>query len=476
MLNLLTGKTTRVLFLAFFAALISTTMGFAAPPNTMPINRAQIRFVTANVSDAGSDDYVKVYLNGDNKTWVESYADDFKQGSTITYDLRLDYVARLSDLDYLRVEKTGDDGWCVKQLFLIVNGRTIYSKTFSGNGLWLDNSGGQSRAFYINDTEMRTTADWTNFVSPFRPAVIPASDVRSRMESAFGDFIAYDYLLDNDGDMLMQKDDSDGGYGIDFYPINPNTWRVDLDAEYDDPTWWNHQIDVDFDLKVICANGRVVFSTANISPTDNYGTAPTGRMQNFARYTMASRLNEMMKNFTAYGNNCYYMNVYLSSNGDLNVKEQNVPVFARGLENSSPINIQTPSLFEVAPYEQTSFTAAVGNESPTDTEAEISFDLSAGIMPLDAVIEAKEGEKTRQITVKEVVRQPDGSSRIIFRDRLRAGKNADYTLRLMFQSQEDRKEQIITRAQIVNQENAVEASSVEAATAFTFSSGKIRLP
>jgi len=386
----------------------------------------------------------------------------------------MDYVSRLSDLDYLRVEKTGDDGWCVKQLFLIINGRTIYSKTFSGNGLWLDNSGGQSRVFYIDDSEMRTTADWTNFFSPYRPSVISVADMRARMEGAFGDFVAYDHLI-NDDDMLMQKDDNDGGYGIDFYPITSNNWRVDLDAEADvfGP---NYQVDVDFDLKAVCSNGRVVFSTASISPTVDYASnSPTGKVQNFARNTMAARLNEMMKNFTAYQNNCYYMNIYLSSNGDLNIKEQNIPVNARGSEKASPINIQTPLQSEVAPYEETSFTAAINSELSTDTEAEISFDLSSGILPLDAVIEAREGKKTRRITIQEITKQLDGSSRIIVRDRLRVGKNIEYTLRLIFQPQDNQAEQIVTGVKTIDGNAVVESSSIQTITDFIFGSSKIKL-
>ena len=70
------------------SSLIASALAFAAwgggltvaqaapPPNTMPIWRLQVRFLTADVGDAGTDDSVKFELNGGNITWLDSGRDD----------------------------------------------------------------------------------------------------------------------------------------------------------------------------------------------------------------------------------------------------------------------------------------------------------------------------------------------------------------------------------------------------------------
>jgi hypothetical protein len=76
----------------------------AAPPDTMPIWRAQVQFVTTGADDAGSDDDVKIELNAGNRTWLESGFNDFEPG-TRTYDLRMEGINRLSDIDFFRIQK-----------------------------------------------------------------------------------------------------------------------------------------------------------------------------------------------------------------------------------------------------------------------------------------------------------------------------------------------------------------------------------
>lgn len=85
--------------LATFAWLAAAGVAQAAPPNTMPIWRLQVCFLTANVGDAGTDDWVKVELNGANRTWLDSGRNDHERNTDETFDLRTEGIYTLADID-----------------------------------------------------------------------------------------------------------------------------------------------------------------------------------------------------------------------------------------------------------------------------------------------------------------------------------------------------------------------------------------
>src|SRR4026209_834967 len=128
----------RLSVLTALAILLSAGQAQAAPPETMPIWRARVYFQTFNTSDGGSDDSVRVELGSSNGTWVDSPFDDWEIGSGRTYDLRLDGISSLSDIDYFRISKPGSGGWCIGRIRLLINGVALYDEQFPV-GLWLDN-------------------------------------------------------------------------------------------------------------------------------------------------------------------------------------------------------------------------------------------------------------------------------------------------------------------------------------------------
>ena len=89
----------------------------------------------------------------------------------------------------MKIEKTGSDGWCVRQVDLIINGKVIYTKNF-GSGLWLDNEGSHSRIYFVDGSFLRAGTEWVTYSSPSKPYVIPRLDMRLRTESVVGDFDA----------------------------------------------------------------------------------------------------------------------------------------------------------------------------------------------------------------------------------------------------------------------------------------------
>jgi hypothetical protein len=92
--------------------------------------RLQITFHTADVSDAGTHDCVRVRLTSLNETWLDYSRDDFERGDVFTYDLNLDHVSDLSDISLLDIYKDDDNGWCLQEFSLLVNGVPIYNQYF----------------------------------------------------------------------------------------------------------------------------------------------------------------------------------------------------------------------------------------------------------------------------------------------------------------------------------------------------------
>lgn len=288
----------------------------AAPPDTTPIWRAQVQFVTASIGDAGSDDNVKIKLNDANRTWLESGWDDFEPG-TRTYDLRMEGVSRLSDIDYFKIEKTGSDGWAIKQMFLIINGKPIYYQEFQP-ALWLDNENSNSRVYFIDDLFMRPRGDWANYTVPVRPNIVTLEDMRFRIESLMGDFAYIDFYT------YMNRH---GAYSVEPHTLDADTWRVDLD--FANPKQWpapDTDVDADFDLTVSCLNGRPDFKIANINidaPWPAYGGSVRAFLNGDYPYLngFRLRLNEMMKNFNYHP--C--PTIVVATNGDLHFSSHLAP-------------------------------------------------------------------------------------------------------------------------------------------------------
>jgi hypothetical protein len=288
------------------------TQTLAAPPNTMPIWRAQIRFSTGSGVDSSSDDNVKVQLRAGNTIWLESGANDFEANTTQTYDLRLEGIATLGDIDYLRIEKTGSDGWEIRKIEFLVNQKVIYSESFTA-GLWLDNDDGHSRVFFKDDLFMRQRADWVNYVRPNRPAILSKVSIMQRVEALVGNFAI------EDSDVLMDRQDAGS---VEASTFDGDTWQVDLDLEeYKAALPNNPDLDTDLKLSVGCSAHRLNFSVDDVKVQTGWPRDASGQVHTFITGPFVAQLNDMMKGFTfARANPCPFM--VLSENGDLNIIPQ----------------------------------------------------------------------------------------------------------------------------------------------------------
>lgn len=435
----------------------------AAPPNSTPVWRLQARFVTANVDDSGTDDGVNIQLNGSNVTWLDSGRDDHERNSIETFDLRAEGINSLADIDFFRIAKTGSDGWALRTVEFLVNGVVIYRETFPGN-LWLDDSGGHSRVFFMDDSFMRQRSEWLNYVVPSRPNPVPVGDLEHRIEALTGDSLHYF--------SGPQMNFVGGDDGVEMFAMTNNSWRVDLDME-DEKQWPfpDLDVDVDFDLTVSCVSGHLRFTTSNINVDDTW-PAYDGHSGGFVHWRLPPRLDEMMKNFTFV--TC--PDIVLAANGDLHLNRRIPPFdFPNSFEFAdtvAPIGLHVVTGGDINVGTKGPFVASAKSNLKQDSKVAVSFDLSSQIVAIDGVVQAESGGKTYAIKA-EVKENGDGSSRLTFTDELLAGAITRYTLQLLYTSDKEEAGAIMTVIQPLDEPTAAEVTALTAETRFAFSKGVV---
>lgn len=226
----------------------------------IPVFRAQIKIRTADKSDAGQDDGVKIRLNNGNETWLDSGSDDFERGQTHMYDLLQFNAAgaasltKLRDIQFMEISKTGSDGWCLTDAELIINGRSIYKINFPG-GKWLDNSGGARLSTTIDGATMRASAEWRSYTAPNPSPVLARAELESRIEAIIGHF------THGRGVGLGQVF---GGRAVEVTRAGDNMIHVDLDMEAAVDNFPDPELDVDFDIEFQSANNQIQVSVKNV--------------------------------------------------------------------------------------------------------------------------------------------------------------------------------------------------------------------
>lgn len=213
--------------------------------------RLQLRLRMADVEDAGSDDDIYVAVNGRNTTWLNYSHNDFERGSDFTYDLLLDGVSDLSDINGMIIEKTGSDGVCIESLSFLVNGSEIFTQQFGSTSStchWLDQEDGNETSLIVSRAAMRAHPLWQGFQQPSPPFGFPRAELESRIEGIVGDALhAKDaYWGELDGERYVEVT------GKDEQVIHVT---VDLKAEVPGS---NPEVDLSFDLRFAgaCSDGQ----------------------------------------------------------------------------------------------------------------------------------------------------------------------------------------------------------------------------
>jgi hypothetical protein len=250
----------------------------------MVVFRIQLRLTTGKGSGAGTDDPVYVQLNnGDKKFYLIKGIDNFKEGSTVVYDVLSDNVKKVKDIEFLRFGIEGDDGACLKRIDLLLNGSgtAVFSKLYpTASGACMDNgSSSLSPTIEFSGSQLRTATSWgytdlTRNIMWRPPTQISKLWMVSLVEASIGNQIQHQ----GSG---LQWGSTDGintiwGDAVEVARVNDHTLHFDLDLQRD-VAGPNTEIDIDFDLDFHCTNGSLSFDIENLK----VNTSLYGDIRNF---------------------------------------------------------------------------------------------------------------------------------------------------------------------------------------------------
>jgi hypothetical protein len=213
-----------------------------------------------------------------NKTWINYSHDDFERGSDFTYDLSLDRIGEIGDINMISIQKSGGDAWCLAGFDLLVNGAVLFSRSFEaqpGGCQWLTNATSTSNIVTVSFPELRATPGWASF-HPTIPPVFPPEEIVSRLESIVGNAIH--------GSALYWGELQGSEYLEVTKVPDQNALHVDLDLAASVDYAPNPSVDIQFDLMVSggCTPDRRI--ALNIEPTNVKISADLSLGQSFAQF------------------------------------------------------------------------------------------------------------------------------------------------------------------------------------------------
>ncbi|MBL8204292.1 MAG: hypothetical protein JNM09_08680 [Blastocatellia bacterium] len=472
-----TTKSPSMLALLFLAMLtFFSTATFAAPPETMRIWRVQIQFQTPNVSDAGSDDSVRVRLNGTNSTWLDYGRDDFARNTVQTYDLNLTGLSRLSDLQYIYITKTGSDGWLVKSFSLLVNGRAIYTQTFPGNGRWLDTDSGESPNYFVSSSTLRADDAWVNYAPPLPPFVIPRVEMESRIEGMVGDFIHGNQL--EWGHLY--------GRAVEGTRKNANTLHFDLDLKAAIDYLPDPEVDVDFDVEVTCANGTIAMTVKNVVvdvDSNPILRVLTLNLISFLDNYLSGRINDAVKNIKIGQNVPIGFCPNITIDGNANVifslpTNGNIPILTLAEmdraaddvaissmeDNAKPLGVSIEAGDAAKAGEDLPYSVRVKSNKPQASGFDVQIELPSSAHLPSAVVEVVDDAGNRSMVGAQAVPE-NGKTVLRFRDYLNAGAIKTYTTKVQFEQAANATSSIATKVMPLNADETIDATAtVDAVT------------
>jgi len=260
--------------------------GYTTDGRDNKVWRVQVEVTTSHVSKANTNDGIWVRLNTSsasyephgNFTWMDYSTNDFERNMVQRFDLNLSGISDMSDINRIYFGKSGSDGWCMKDMKLIVNDIEVFEKSFSSEASgchWMDNDNGNSNYYYIGRSEIRNHPKWMAYsqdgalwlLSAFG---ISAEAMEERIEGIVG------HMMHNEplywgfiyGEAVSVTHGCPGSTG------ECNKVHVDLDMGASPSILGiplpNLGVDVDFDLNFQCTGGNLNIWTSNFTTNADY--------------------------------------------------------------------------------------------------------------------------------------------------------------------------------------------------------------
>ncbi len=229
--------------------------------------RAQLRIWTGGGKNDGTNDYVMARLNLDSDGTVLDYArDDFKVGGNDYYDLQLDGVSELRDINRILISKDGSNALCIARMQLLINGVLYFDKDFGGRCDWVEETGG-IRSFSgleIQYAELRRDSHWGSWTLP--PSGLTNKDLKSIIQSTIATDMYGGTLLNSThlGVYMSLHVGAHWGPSVQISRKSNKVLKVNLDlvAEIPGP---DPAVDVTFEVVVDCTCEGIGIKLRNLN-------------------------------------------------------------------------------------------------------------------------------------------------------------------------------------------------------------------
>ncbi len=223
--------------------------------NDLPITRAQLRLVVANVSGAGTDGSFKVALNespfdlpNGNFTAINTPRDDLEAGSDVTYELNVPGLGSFRDVTRISFGSSSTDEVCLQEVQLILNGNenngtstgggeVVYERFFGSTASTCRWVGGIHGRLLVDHAALRSAPEFAAFGGGEPIFSIGRDEIEARIEPIIGT------LFYERTDVEWDPDQSDA-VGV-SQALGGTSVRIHLDFE-GEATGPNPEVDIDF--------------------------------------------------------------------------------------------------------------------------------------------------------------------------------------------------------------------------------------
>ncbi|MFO0691649.1 MAG: hypothetical protein U0900_23335 [Myxococcota bacterium] len=221
----------------------------------LPVTRAQIRLVVANVPNGGTDGRFAVSLNespfdlpNGNFTAIATPRDDLEAGSDVTYELNVPGIASFRDVTRISVGSSSTDEFCLEEVQLILNGNENNGVTTGGGGVvyerfygttastcrWV---GGIHGPLAVSHADLRAAPEFAAFTGGQPIYALGKTEIEARLEPIIGTLFyeRTDIGWDTDQTSAVHVSQAPGGQSLKIH--------LDLEGFVEGP---NPEVDIDF--------------------------------------------------------------------------------------------------------------------------------------------------------------------------------------------------------------------------------------
>jgi hypothetical protein len=245
-----------------------------APPNIEEMTVYRIQLVITTTDNVTNNPVWIMFGESELKFYLYKPV-NFRPRTRHEFEILNPNIKRLKDLKSLRIGIDGSDGMCFKSIQLMINNcnSPLFTlDSISANQTCFDNDNYSYKSFFLTYFQLRNNPNWNLLgarENMWRPCTKITKDwMTSLIEAAVGSNLARPYpAIDFKWGSRDNKSNENTLFGqlVDIEYLNNNTLKVDLDLDTGPGGLGpKYEVDIKFELKFHCDNGRITIETQNI--------------------------------------------------------------------------------------------------------------------------------------------------------------------------------------------------------------------